>query len=59
MTILSPEEFHKRMCQIEEEYEGDTEMLHKHWDIELANLLCTLGYSEGIEVYKKPTLWYA
>jgi hypothetical protein len=56
---MSPEEFKKAMQEIREKFGGDEEAAHDKMDNLICDLLVTLGYSEGIEIFKRQDKWYA
>jgi len=62
--VLSPEEFLIAMMQIEngEVYHGDLydeEDQHKNADDLICNVLRSLGYGDGIDIFEKMHKWYA
>lgn len=59
MNNLTPEQFKEEMERLEREYDGDPEYMHGAGDDLMCNLLRSLGYSEGIDIYDNWTKWYA
>ena len=58
-VIMSPEEFKNRMCDICARYDDDVEMRHQDMDGLMAQVLTTLGYGEGINIFDDTYKWYA
>lgn len=54
---MTPEEFLVKMKEIEKD--DDRESRHGSADALLGQVLCDLGYGEGIEVYDSMDKWYA
>ena len=56
-NIMSPEEFKENMKNIENTFDNPEE---SHWEMD--NLMCdvlkSLGYSEGIDIFINSTRWY-
>ena len=63
-NIMSPEEFKKKMkeLQIKEELRGiyfDREEMHIAMDELMCEVLNSLGYEEGVEIFQNTYKWYA
>jgi hypothetical protein len=56
---MTPEQFEAEMREIATKYGGDIEGAHSMADGLMANVLCKLGYSAGIDVYQDMDKWYA
>ena len=56
---MTPEVFAARMHAIAEKHAGDTEYQHAAGDDLMLELLCSLGYQEGCEVFGAWIKWYA
>ena len=54
---MSPEEFAQRMREIAEN--SDTEAAHGEADKLMCDVLRSLGYSEGIDIFDSMEKWYA
>ena len=66
--MLTSEEFKRTMQRIYDTYEPeegvnnkkyDPEMCHRAMDHMMAQLLCDLGYEDGIDIFRKAMRWYA
>ena len=57
--ILSPAEFATRMRQIAEIYRYDEEAVHVAMDNLMCDLIKSLGYGEGVEVFDNTYKYYA
>ena len=55
---MSPAEFLQQMKTVEDG-PGDSETFHKVADGLLCEVLESLGYGEGVEVFREMTKWYA
>lgn len=55
--LLLPNEFARLMKAISED--GDTEIAHSLADKLLCEALQSLGYGEGVEIFRKMHKWYA
>lgn len=55
--IMTPEEFKNEMQKLDEN--GDTEVSHSNMDDLMCDLLESLGYKEGIKIFKASEKWYA
>lgn len=58
-SVLSPEEFAKKMLKILTKLEKYPESTHKASDYLVENLLITLGYGEAIEISRSFHRWYS
>lgn len=58
-NVLTPEEFEERMIYIRNEYLDDWEMSHKEMDDCMIELLCSLGYEAGCEIFITTPKWNA
>ena len=61
-NIMSPKEFLKRMKELKIEYEcvtHDTETVHVKMDNLMKEVLISLGYEEGVEIFQTTHKWYA
>jgi hypothetical protein len=56
---MTPEEFRQQMEDAARDHAGDTEVLHARMDTNMAELLMSLGYGEGIKVFDRCDKWYA
>lgn len=54
---MNPEEFYKRMAELAEDY--DIEDDHYTMDMLMCEVLKSLGYEKGIEVFENVDRWYA
>ncbi len=54
---MTPEEFEVKMAQIFDE--GDTEEAHENADALMCEVLKSLGYGEGVEIFEEMPKWYA
>jgi len=60
--VMNPEEFKKKMKEIQIEYEcitHDTEEVHIKMDKLMCEVLENLGYKEGIEIFNNTPKWYS
>ena len=57
--IMTPDEFANKLKAIEEEYGGDWEVAHVRADDLICELLRSLGYSDGADVFDEMGKWYA
>ena len=55
--IMTPEEFKDKMEEISRN--PDTETAHADGDELMMNLLESLGYSEGVQIFDLMSKWYA
>lgn len=51
--------YKEKLDEIEELYEGDTEVLHSKADELLCDLLLDIGYPKVVEKFKSLPKWYA
>ena len=56
---MTPDEFAKKMKEIESRYNGDPDVMHSCMDTLMCNLLHELGYKDGVSVFIKADKWYA
>lgn len=56
--MISPKEFAEKMGQIAEERD-DTEVCHIKMDDYICEVLRTLGYKEGVEIFENTPKWYS
>ena len=59
--LITPEEFKMHMQDIADRLERnqDEERMHKEADKYMLNLLCSLGYKEGCDIFINMPKWYA
>jgi len=55
---MEPEEFKKRMSEINS-HDNDEETDHKKADMLMCEVLESLGYGEGVEIFKNMPKYYA
>lgn len=56
--IITPEEFSKKMKEIQEQKGHDEEMAHAMADDLMLETLISLGYQEGVEIFDNMNKWY-
>jgi len=56
---ITPKEFAKRMQEIFPKTGYDWEIAHRNADTLLREVLISLGYKDGIEIYENSGKWYA
>jgi hypothetical protein len=56
---MTPEEFKRRMALIESDDDYDTEEGHAKADALLCECLESLGYAEGVAIFRELHKWYA
>lgn len=56
---MNPKEFAEKMAVIAKYNDRDEESSHVEADDLMCEVLTELGYRDGIEIYRKMTLWYA
>ncbi|MCR8982653.1 hypothetical protein P4V86_19365 [Brevibacillus laterosporus] len=56
---MTPDEFEKRMKEIFPKGSYDEEIAHQKADELMCDLLRSLGYGSGVEVFEKASKWYA
>ena len=59
MSIISKEEFYTKMKSIQLENGNDPEEAHSKMDKLLCDLLISLGYEDGIKIFKDTKKYYA
>ena len=55
---MTPDEFAEKMTKIIKDTGGYEEAFHGEADDLMCELLVSLGYSEGVEIFKKQPKWY-
>ena len=56
-TPITPDEFRVRMKEIAVKYEAEEG--HMEADKLILDLLATLGYGRGVEIFRRISKWYA
>ena len=56
-SVISPEEFRQKMAELRSGI--DPETAHRSMDLAMAELLESLGYGAGVEIWRKQKRWYA
>ncbi len=59
MANISPEEFYQKMLKIKEDKEYDKEGVHREMDDLVCEVLESLGYEKGINVFNDTDKWYS
>ena len=59
LGAMTPDEFAEKMKKIIEDTGGYEEAFHGEADDLMCELLVSLGYAEGVEIFKKQPKWYA
>ncbi len=59
MKQMKPKDFAFRMNALRELLKGDLEVRHAKMDDFLCETLHTLGYGEGVEIFKDTEMWHA
>lgn len=57
--MLTPEEFKDAMAIIDNKYGRDPETAHRMMDELMAEMLSSLGYKDGIDIFNGSMKWYA
>ena len=57
--VMSPEAFKKEMERIVEVKDWDIEVMHGQMDDLMCDVLKSLGYRSGVEVFLDTDKWYA
>lgn len=57
VNIMTPKEFTEKMKALAEKY--DEEEFHVAADHLMGDLLTSLGYGEGVDVFEKTPKWYS
>lgn len=57
--IMTPEEFYEEMLRLKMEYSDDEELVHINMDGVMLELLRSLGYGAGCDVFDSTSMWYA
>lgn len=58
MTIITPKEFENRMKEVLDENKEWIEGGHEDMDALLCEVLKSLGYEDGIDLYLNADKWY-
>lgn len=61
-TVMTPEEFAERMDHIQETFymnEDDLETCHNYMDKAMVELLRSLGYDKGCDIFQNTPKWYS
>ena len=56
---ITPDEFLRRMNEIEDDNHLDTEQAHSEADELMCSLLETLGYDQGVKEFRSMDKWYS
>ena len=58
---ITPHEFKNRMLFLEQEYGNgkDEEEFHREADYLICEIMKSLGYEEGIEIFERNPKWYS
>lgn len=56
---MTPEQFKEQMYEVKEAYSPDYESIHRGMDELMCELLKSLGYSDGVDVFINTEKWYA
>ncbi len=56
---MTPEEFTEKMKALAAKYDDQEEEFHIAADRLMGDLLTSLGYGEGVEVFEKTPKWYS
>jgi hypothetical protein len=59
MEPMTPNEFARRMKEIDPGERGSHELAHIHADCLMCDLLRSLGYKEGVYIFENMELWYS
>ncbi len=61
LNVMTPEEFEKKMKEISENeyYKNNLQYWHEEADEQLCNLLRSLGYGKGVDLFEQHNKWYA
>lgn len=57
--VMTPEEFYQEMLRLQTEYKDDEELVHICMDNRMLELLRSLGYGAGCDVFENTSMWYA
>lgn len=57
--MMTQEEFKDAMGLINEEYNDNNEDKHVHMDNLMCELLSSMGYEEGIDIFRDADKWYS
>jgi len=56
---MTPEEFKIKMQEIRDDAAGDIESDHGEADNLMCEVLSSLGYDEGVQIYRRLEKWYS
>lgn len=56
-NIMTPEEFKNRMCELSKN--DDVVYRHMGMDRLICEVLTSLGYGEGVNIFNSTYMWYA
>lgn len=56
---MSPEEFYEKMLQLKKDFGNGEEEVHIKMDDLLCETLSTLGYDDGVKIFKETSKWYS
>ena len=55
--VMTPEEFKNKMIELSKD--DDIEDRHINMDCLMGEVLRSLGYGEGVDIFDKTDMWYA
>lgn len=58
-AVPTPYEFEEQIKRIIKEYEDDLEGKHVELDLYICTVLESLGYSDGVRLFRSTEKWYA
>lgn len=56
---MTPEEFEQKIMELKEQCGGDEEIAHIKMDELILDLLKSLGYEKGVEIFNSQSMWYS
>lgn len=56
--LKTPAEFEKEMAELKEKYGYDEEAVHDEMDKLMCEVLISLGYEKGVEIFDSTNKWY-
>lgn len=56
---MNPEEFYEKMLKLKKDFGDDVEEVHAKMDDLLCEILTTLGYGDGVEIFNETGKWYS
>lgn len=56
---ITPDDFEKKMTELNEKYSDDPELCHQYMDELMMELLESLGYTAGVDIFNNAHKWYA